>query len=226
MMRAMILAAGRGERMRPLTDNLPKPLIPVNGKPLIEYHLEKLADAGVTDVIINHAWLGQMLVDHLGDGRRWGLNIHYSSEQPTALETAGGIAKALPLLGEQPFWVINGDIWTDFDFELLPQQLADDKLAHLLLTENPAHNPAGDFSLAGNAVSGDGETKYTFSGIGVYHPRLFDHLAADAAPLGPLLRQIMADNKVSGQLLMAQWTDVGTPQRLADLESQLAIDFN
>ncbi|NRA53628.1 MAG: nucleotidyltransferase family protein [Gammaproteobacteria bacterium] len=221
-MRAMILAAGRGERMRPLTDNMPKPLIPVNGKPLIEYHLEKLAVAGVTDVVINHAWLGQMLVEQLGDGRRWGLNIHFSNEADAALETAGGIANALPLLGDAPFWVINGDVWTDFDFSSLPQQLSEHKLAHLLLTANPEHHPSGDFGLVDGEVRADDKTKYTYSGIGLYHPSLFSGIGQQPTPLGPLLRQKIAKNQISGQLLMAQWADIGTPQRLALLESQLA----
>jgi len=221
-MRAMILAAGRGERMRPLTDNMPKPLIAVNGKPLIEYHLEKLATVGVTDVVINHAWLGQMLVDQLGDGRRWGLNIHFSNEVGAALETAGGIANALPLLGDAPFWVINGDVWTDVDFSSLPQHLSEHKLAHLLLTTNPEHHPSGDFGLVDGEVRADTEIKYTYSGIGLYHPSLFSAIGQQPAPLGPLLRQKIEKNQISGQLLMAQWADIGTPQRLALLESQLA----
>jgi len=223
-MRAMILAAGRGERMRPLTDSMPKPLIPVLGKPLIEYHLEKLAAAGVTQVVINHAWLGHMLEQQLGDGQRWGLTLHYSNEQPSALETAGGIAKALPLLGDEPFWVINGDVWTDFDFSKLPQQLAADTLAHLLLTDNPEHHPHGDFALDNGRLCSNSAVKYTFSGIGLYHPSLFTHIGTKSAALGPLLRHNIAKNQVSGQLLMAQWADVGTPQRLARLESQLNLE--
>ena len=220
-MRAIILAAGRGERMRPLTDVMPKPLIKVAGKALIEYHLEKLAAVGVTQVIINHAWLGQLLVDYLGDGSRWQLEILYSAEHPVALGTAGGIANALPLLGNEPFWVINGDIWTDFDFSLLPKKLDHPVLAHLLLTDNPAHNINGDFGLAGTMVTLSGDKTYTYSGIGLYHPLLFNTLEIKPTPLGGLLRQIIAKDQVTGQPLMAQWTDVGTGQRLALLEQQL-----
>lgn len=221
MMRAIILAAGRGERMRPITDKTPKPLIPVNGKPLIEYHLEKLAAAGVTTVVINHAWLGQQIVDALGDGCRWQLTIRYSAEQAGALETAGGIAKALPLLGEQPFWVINGDIWTDFDFSLLPKRLAENTLADIMLTDNPKHHPQGDFSLSQGRVGECGAVKHTYTGIGLYSPELFSRLALKPTPLGPLLRQAIVKEQVCGQLLRAQWTDVGTPERLATLEQLL-----
>lgn len=223
-MRAIILAAGRGERMRPLTDSLPKPLLKVAGKPLIEYHLEKLAAVGVTTVVINHAWLGNKIVESLGDGSRWNLTILYSDESSQALETAGGIAHALPLLGLEPFWVVNGDIWTDFDFSLLPKTLNAGCLAHLLLTDNPAHHPEGDFAINDNMLSCEGKIKYTYTGLGLYHPQLFGALTAKRMALAPILKQAINQDQVSGQLLAAQWTDVGTPERLTSLEHQLELE--
>ncbi|MCD0503219.1 N-acetylmuramate alpha-1-phosphate uridylyltransferase MurU [Bordetella petrii] len=226
-MRAMILAAGRGERMRPLTDHTPKPLLPAGGKPLIAWHLERLAAAGIRDVVINHAWLGEQLPAALGNGARYGLRIAYSPE-PTALETAGGIAQALPLLGPRPFLVINGDIWCDWNpaqanglAGALDSAQAD---AWLLLVNNPEHHPAGDFALsADQRVSPEGAPRLTFAGIGLYRPSLFAGLAAGTpAPLAPLLRQAMAGGKVLGAHHQGAWTDVGTPQRLAALDARLA----
>ncbi|WP_114277941.1 N-acetylmuramate alpha-1-phosphate uridylyltransferase MurU [Thioalbus denitrificans] len=217
-MRAMILAAGRGERMRPLTDTIPKPLLPLAGRPLIEYHLRALAAAGVREVVINHAHLGHRLEDALGDGSRWGLAIAWSPEGE-ALETGGGIFRALPLLGEAPFIVVNGDVWSDFDFSGLPAEPAG--LAHLVLVDNPAHHPAGDFVLAdGRVREGDGP-RLTFSGIGVYRPALFAGCAPGRFPLGPLLRTAMARDEVSGEHYRGRWVDVGTPERLAALEAEL-----
>jgi MurNAc alpha-1-phosphate uridylyltransferase len=217
-MKAMILAAGRGERMRPLTDSLPKPLLLVAGKPLIAHHIERLAAAGIRQLVINHAHLGEMVEAQLGDGATWGVEIQYSAEE-TALETGGGIFRALPLLGEAPFLVVNGDVWCDVDFSRL--QLPPGMLAHLLLVPNPAHHPGGDFVLQGERViDGEGE-RLTFGGIGVYHPQLFAACQPGAFPLAPLLRAAMAEGKVSGIHHQGYWVDVGTPERLRNLEKRL-----
>ena len=240
-MRAMILAAGRGERMRPLTDHTPKPLLQAGGKPLVVWHIERLVRAGITDLIINHAHLGKQIEQALGDGSRLGARIQYSDEG-TALETAGGIAFALPLLippppagrgneGEgAPFAVVNGDIWCDYDFAQLPalatamQQRGD--LAHLVLVDNPEHNPAGDFGLAGDRVT-DRAPKLTFSGIGLYQPALFAAITRGSkAPLAPLLRAQIAAGRVSGEHHRGQWLDIGTPQRLDELDKQLRATQN
>ncbi|MEJ2453416.1 MAG: nucleotidyltransferase family protein [Candidatus Thiodiazotropha sp.] len=217
-MKAMILAAGRGERMRPLTDRLPKPLLPVAGKPLIVHHIERLAASGIRQLVINHAHLGQMIEAELGDGSAWGVNIHYSPEG-SALETGGGIFRALPLLGEAPFLVVNGDIWCDIDFSRLglPQGM----LAHLVLVPNPSHHPRGDFVLQGGRVSDSEGERLTFSGIGVYHPRLFAGCQPGAFPLAPILRKAMAESKVSGIQHPGLWVDVGTAERLQTLDRQL-----
>ena len=214
-MKAMILAAGRGERMRPLTDNTPKPLLPVAGKPLIVHHIERLAAAGIRQLVINHAHLGEMIEACLGNGSAWGVKIQYSPEE-TALETGGGIYRALPLLGEAPFLVLNGDVWCDFDLEHL--QLPQGMLAHLVLVPNPDHHPQGDFALHGERVSDGGDERLTFSGIGVYHPRLFANCRPGAFPLAPLLRAAMAEAKVSGVCHRGLWVDVGTPERLSGIE--------
>ncbi|MEN4922173.1 N-acetylmuramate alpha-1-phosphate uridylyltransferase MurU [Achromobacter spanius] len=224
-MRAMILAAGRGERMRPLTDRLPKPMLPAGGKPLIAWHLERLAAAGFRDIVINHAWLGHEIERGLGDGSAFGVRIRYSAEA-SALETAGGIAQALPLLGEDPFLVINGDIWCDWDpaaaRDVAPR--VSPAGAWLLLVDNPAHHPAGDFVLKDDGrVLAQGEPRLTFAGVGVYHPSLFaDVPRGAAAPLAPLLRQAMGLDLARGTRHGGRWTDVGTPQRLADLDAELA----
>lgn len=221
-MKAMILAAGRGERLRPLTDNMPKPMVPVLGKPLIVYHIEKLAALGIVDIVINHAWLGHKLVEALGDGSAFGVRIRYSAEE-SALETGGGIKRALPLLCEgesdEPFLVINGDVFID----ALPPitQLAADTLAHLWLVPNPEQHPQGDFALDGNRVQELGETKYTFSGMGIYRPSLFNNTPQGAFALGPLLRKQMAQGRVSGALFHGLWCDVGTIARLQGLELRL-----
>jgi len=215
-MKAMILCAGRGARMRPLTDSTPKPLLPVAGKPLVQYHIEKLAQAGIKEIVVNHAWLGEQVEKTLGNGSQWGVSIHYSAEAE-ALETAGGIIKALPLLGENPFIVVNGDIWCDYPFEKL-LKLSPEK-AHVVLVENPEHNPQGDFSLAGNGlVADDGDEKFTFSGVSVMSAMLFSGLDADKMALAPLLRDAMARQQVSGELYQGEWVDVGTPERLAKLD--------
>ncbi len=239
---AMILAAGRGERMRPLTDHTPKPLLEVAGRALIVWHIEKLVAAGITELVINHAHLGEQIESALGDGSRFGASIRYSPET-SALETAGGIANALPMLcpprpsgerlGEREvFAVVNGDIWCDYDFSALPDRAAamqsTGDAAHLVLVNNPAHHPNGDFYLHASRVVTLPTTHYplsaalTFSGIGLYHPRMFDEITrGSVAPLAPLLRAQMAQGKVSGEHHTGRWIDVGTPQRLHELDTEL-----
>ena len=219
-MRAMILAAGRGERLRPVTDSLPKPLVEVGGKALIERHLESLAAAGFREIIINQGHLGDLLPRRLGDGERWGIRIHWSDEQPEALETGGGIFNALPLLGQGPFLVVNGDIWTDYPFARMRAVKCD--WAHLVLVPNPPHNPAGDFSLLGARVREEGAARQTFSGIGVYHPRLFAHCSPGKFSIVPLLRAAMRDHHVTGELFTGGWSDVGTLDRLEALRQSTA----
>ncbi|MEH8260186.1 nucleotidyltransferase family protein [Aeromonas veronii] len=217
-MKAMILAAGRGERMRPLTDLLPKPLLAVGGKPLIVHHIEKLKAVGVTELVINHAWLGHKLVESLGDGSALGVTIHWSAEE-SALETAGGIVQALPLLGAAPFLVINGDTWLDLDYHTLVSQPLGDDLAHLWLVPNPPQHPSGDFALQGGRVMDT--PAFTFSGVGLYDPAAFAGLAGGARKLAPLLRDWMAQGRVGGSLLAGEWRDIGTVDRLRELDDQL-----
>jgi MurNAc alpha-1-phosphate uridylyltransferase len=218
-MKAMILAAGRGERLRPLTDKIPKPLVSVAGKSLIEYHIENLAKAGVAEIIINTAWLAEKIHQQLGDGSKYGINILYSDEGK-ALETAGGIINALPLLGDEAFLVVNGDIWCDFDFSTLPE-LNTDRQAHLILVNNPAHHPEGDFALSGELIKNNGQPMYTYSGIGIYHPDFFSTQKKGASPLAPIIREKCEQNLISGQYHAGRWTDVGTLERLQQLEQQL-----
>ena len=215
----MILAAGRGERMRPLTDSTPKPLLKVGGKALIEYHIQALVRAGVTEIIINYAWLGEQFEQVLGNGKRYGARLSYSPEGAKALETGGGIFRALPMLGEGPFVVVNGDIWTEFSYERLTQVPVD--LAHLVLVPNPPHHPKGDFVLDDGKVRDDGETRLTFSGIGVYRSQLFAGCTGGAFQLAPLLRKAMVSRQVSGEKFPGLWFDIGTPQRLEQLDSDL-----
>ncbi len=217
-MKVMILAAGRGERMRPLTDLLPKPLLAAGGKPLIVHHIEKLKAAGVTTLVINHAWLGHKLVAALGDGSALGVSIHWSAEE-SALETAGGIVQALPLLGSEPFLVINGDTWLDLDYRALVNQPLGDDLAHLWLVPNPPQHPQGDFSLQAGRVLDT--PALTFSGVGLYHPAAFAGLPSGARKLAPLLRDWMAQGRVGGSLLAGEWRDIGTVDRLRELDEQL-----
>jgi MurNAc alpha-1-phosphate uridylyltransferase len=220
-MKAMIIAAGRGVRMRPLTDTTPKPLLPLGGKPLIVWQLEKLARAGFAEVVINHAHLGQLIEAALGDGSRFGLSIRYSAEG-VALETAGGIAQALPLLGAEPFLAINADIYSDYDFSALTGLQLDDRLAHLVLVDNPPQHPRGDFALEAGQVREGAGPMLTFSGIGVYAPHLFSGIPADAkVPLAPLLRKAMAAGRVSGEHYRGRWHDIGTAERLAALDAEL-----
>ena len=260
-MRAMILAAGRGERMRPLTDHTPKPLLPVGGKPLIVWHLEKLAAAGFQDVVINLGHLGEQIPVALGEGTQWGLRLHYSQEPPGALETAGGIRHALPLLGDGPFLVLNGDIFCDWPVAqvyTLAREMAPHTLAHLVLIDNPPHHPNGDFVLSPGRlknpvrpelvegqgplylglrqaqperfkndqyqVHAEGEYMLTFSGIGLYRPELFAHLPdPEPTKLAPLLRTAMAENRITGEHFFGRWVDVGTPERLAELDKTVRL---
>lgn len=245
-MKALILAAGLGERMRPLTNNTPKPLLEAGGKPLIVWHLEKLAALGASDVVINTSWLAPHFPRLLGDGSRWNLRLRYSYEGDTPLETGGGIWHALQLLGgavpsapypdepgtNEAFLAVNGDIWTDYDFARLPR--APEADAHLVLVDNPPQHPGGDFVLHDDGgLASDGTGKLTFAGIGMYRPSLFDGWrgiigdapGVDATPprfkLAPLLRAAMARGRVSGEHHRGRWTDVGTPQRLAQLDGEL-----
>ena len=211
-MKAMILAAGRGERLRPLTDTVPKPLLEVRGRPLIEYHLEALSRAGFAEIVINLSWLGNQVRHHLGNGSDFNLAIEYSDE-PEALETAGGILQALPLLGER-FIVVNADIFTDYDFSRLKRS---DGKAHLVLVENPQHNPAGDFTLVESIVGNDGPARYTFSGISQYHRSFFDGLVPGKQALAPLLHTAAKQQQVTGELFTGAWSDIGTLERLQAL---------
>jgi len=216
----MILAAGRGKRMRPLTDVTPKPLLEVGGRPLLVHHIEALAAAGFHDIVINVAWLGRRIVDDIGDGERFGVRIRYSDEGETGLETGGGIFRALPLLGDGPFVVVNGDVWTDYPFERLPGRL--DGLAHLVLVDNPAHNPGGDFGLSGSRVINEAPRRLTFSGIGVYRAGLFAGASDGVFPLAPLLRDAARRGAASGEHYRGAWDDVGTPERLEALNEAVA----
>ena len=219
-MKAMILAAGKGERLRPLTLHTPKPLVPVGGMPLIEHHVRALAGAGFRELVINHAWLGAQIEAYLGDGARFGVRIAYSAEGEP-LETGGGIHRALPLLGERPFLLVNGDIWTDYDFAALHRAPAG--LAHLVLVDNPAHHPEGDFRLQdGQAVPRGAQAGLTYSGIAVLDPGLFAGCRAGAFKLAPLLVEAMGRGQVSGEHFRGRWVDVGTHERLAEVERLLA----
>ena len=218
-MKAMVLAAGRGERLRPLTDTLPKPLIPVAGKPLIGYHLEALAKAGVRDVVINLSWLGERIRETLADGRQYGVSISYSEEGPVPLETGGGIFKALPLLGPAPFLVVNGDVFTDINLGSVT--LPDDADACLVFVPNPSHNSRGDFALNGDVVEDRDPRRFTYSGVGVYRPEFFAGCSPGKFPLLPLLKRAIAARRLRGVLHQGEWCDVGTPERLATLDAQV-----
>lgn len=212
---AMILAAGCGERMRPLSDKIPKPLLRVGGKALAEWHLLALAKAGVRQAVINHGRLGALIERALGDGRRYGLRLRYSAEGDDPLETAGGVVKALPLLNEAPFFLVNADVWVDLDFAEL--RLPEGFLAHLILVDNPPHHPQGDFSLDGGRVLGRrANGNLTYGGIGVYCPGFFADLPVGRRPLAPLLRAAAQGGRISGERLEGRWLDVGTPGRLAE----------
>jgi len=222
-MRAMILAAGLGTRMRPLTLTTPKPLLPVAGKPLIEYHIEGLVAAGVSDIVINHAWLGEQLEAHIGDGDRFGAKVHWSAESEP-LETGGGIFKALPWLNEsgEAFLLVNGDVFTNYPFARLTRKsLSDECLAHLVMVSNPEHNPDGDFALQQGMVSETGNQKLTFSGLSLLSPQLFNGCSEGKFPLTPLLRSAMRSGRVSGEHYSGYWRDIGTPERLQDVSEDI-----
>ena len=218
-MKAMILAAGRGERMRPLTDETPKPLLKAGGHRLIEYHLQALARAGITEIVINHAHLGRQIETALGDGDRYGVRIRYSAEGDTGLETGGGIVRALPLLGDEMFMTVNADIWTDFPFASLDRPLHGD--AHLVMVDTPAYKETGDFSLHDGMLHERNGDSLTFSGIALYRPQFFADCRPGCFSVTPLLRQAMRRNRVSGEHYRGQWMDIGTPERLMELDRQL-----
>ncbi|EGN75265.1 Nucleoside-diphosphate-sugar pyrophosphorylase family protein [Idiomarina sp. A28L] len=219
-MRAMILAAGRGERMRPLTDHTPKPLLKVAGKPLIVWHLENLKRAGIEQVVINTAWLPEQFEQALGDGSNYGVQITYSKEPEGGLETAGGVINALPHLGDEPFVLVNGDIWCDFDFRNLPKSITE--LGHLVMVDNPEHHPSGDFSIRDSFIKST--PALTFSGISILHPKLFAGAEVGFLKLRPFFEQAINKHSLTGEHYQGFWTDVGTPERLAQLSSFLASD--
>jgi len=218
-MKAMLLAAGRGERMRPITDSLPKPLVPVAGRPLIAWHLGALARANFREVVINTSWLAPQLHAALGDGSPWGVSISWSDEGPVPLETGGGIFRAVPLLGPGPFLVVNADIWTDIDFATL--SLENGAHAHLVLVPNPPHNSRGDFGLDGDLVVSRDADRFTYSGVGMFRREFFDGASGERFPLLPLLNRAIAAQRVRGELHRGAWSDVGTPERLAALDARL-----
>jgi len=219
-MKAFILAAGRGERMRPLTDSTPKPLLTVGGEPLVVHMIHRLSAAGVSNLVINVSHLADQVETFLGDGARWGVNINYSREE-VALETAGGVVNALPLLDDSPFILVNGDIWTDFDFSLLTNHSLADSLAHLVMVSNPEHHPQGDFFLENGRLVPAGEEALTYSGIGLYSPALFSGLSPGKRPLAPVLRQAISNSQLSAEKFNGRWVDVGTPERLSELDTYL-----
>jgi MurNAc alpha-1-phosphate uridylyltransferase len=215
----MVMAAGRGERMRPITDTLPKPLVPVAGKPLIGWHLERLARAGIKEVVINLSWLGDRIKAALGDGRDYGLSIAYSEEGPVPLETGGGIFQALSLLGTGPFLVVNGDTWSDIDYAHLALENGAD--GRIVLVDNPTHNTRGDFGLEGDLVVDQQFDRFTYSGVGVYRPEFFAGCSPGRFPMLPLMRRAIAARALRGQLHHGEWCDVGTPERLASLDAEV-----
>ena len=222
MRHALIFAAGLGERMRPLTDHTPKPLLMARGKPLIVWHLEKLARASVREVVINTSHLAAQFPAALGDGKTWDLRIRYSFEGPEPLDSGGGMLRALPFLGHDPFLAVNGDVFTDFDFSTLPQSPLG--LAHLVMVDNPPHHPNGDFVLRENRLFDEPTPRLTFAGIGVYRPSLLDGQSNEKFSIVPILRESMRRNEITGEHYRGAWNDVGTPERLAELNSVLSAD--
>ncbi len=221
-MKAMILAAGRGERLRPLTDTTPKPLLYAGKYRLIEYTIMSLVKAGITDIVINYAHLGEQFPEALGNGSKYGASIQFSPESEGGLETAGGIINALPLLGNEPFLVVNGDIWTDYPFaDLVEKELSADQSCHLVLVMNPEHNPNGDFGLRSGLVTEQTERRYTFSGIAIYRPEMFQGQPATKQPLKPYLVKAIENNAASGEFYFDNWFDIGTEQRLNQLTERL-----
>lgn len=216
----MILAAGRGERMRPLTDETPKPMLRVNGVPLIEYHVRALVAGGIREIVINLAWMGAQIREFLGDGSKYGIKITYSNEGAEALETGGGLVRALPLLGDAPFWLVNGDVFCEYGYRL--RTLARGIMGHLVMVPNPAHNPGGDFSLANGTVTRPTTNALTYSGVAIFHPDLFVGTADGKFPLAPLLDAAIDRGILSGEFFAGRWLDVGTPERLAELERDLS----
>lgn len=219
-MRAMILAAGYGKRMQPLTNKTPKPLLTIANRSLIEYHIDRLVQAGFNEIVINLGYLGEQIAQKLGSGSRYHAQIHYSREGDVPLETGGGIYHALPLLGNQPFLVVNSDIWTDYPFENLVNKLSG--LAHLVLVNNPEHHPQGDFALQQQYIYANGLPRFTFSGIGIYHPDLFKDCPNPPFPLLPLLLKAMQMNAVTGEHYQGEWIDIGTPERLQQLDAKVS----
>jgi MurNAc alpha-1-phosphate uridylyltransferase len=219
-MKAMILAAGRGERMRPLTNSVPKPLLVAGARPLIDYHIEALVKAGIEELVINLAWCGEQIRDHIGDGSRFGATVRYSDEGATALETGGGVQRALPLLGPEPFWLVNGDIYCEFDFANHRPDTG--VMGHLVLVPNPDHNPNGDFYLENNCVRNSGRAALTYSGIAVLHPGLFSESSPGKFPLAPLLVSAADRGEISGEVFEGRWFDVGTTARLKALDRLLS----
>ncbi len=217
---AMILAAGRGERMRPLTDTTPKPLLTAGGKPLMVYHIERLVSLGIRHIVPNHAWLGEKIESFLGDGSRYGARIEYSPEEPGGLETLGGLRHALPLLGEDPILAVNGDVYTEYDFGSLIDLPMEDRAGHLVLVSNPPHHPKGDFSLDESGRVQD-VPEYTFSGIAVYRTDFFREIPDVRAPLRPFFQKLIREGRLTGEITSAFWCDVGTPERLKNLDERL-----
>ena len=219
-MKAMVLAAGFGNRLRPLTDHTPKPLLPIGGKPMIVHHLEKLAAAGFKEVVINLGHLGHKIPEALGDGSTWGLSIAYSDEGPAPLETGGGLTKALPLLGDEPFLLVNGDVWSDLDFSSIPTSLAENDLATLFLVPKPGWREKGDFSLSNSRVVESEIPEYLYAGIALYHPKILDGAKVEKFSIVPRLKSAISKNLVGGFLFSGEWDDVGTPDRLSSLQSK------
>ena len=219
-MKAMILAAGYGKRLRPLTDHTPKPLLPIGGKPMIVHHLEKIADSGIKEVVINLGHLGSKIPQSLGNGSTWGLSIEYSDEGPDPLETGGGMAKGLPLLGSETFLLVNGDVWTDLDFSSIPSSLSGNDQAMLFLVDQPGWRDKGDFKLDGNRVQESDSPDLLYAGIALYHPSILDGAKVEKFSIVPRLKKAIQEDRVAGRKIVGEWDDVGTPERLSALREK------